>query len=354
MITEITLPEIGEGIESGDVINVLVSVGDAIEADQPVVEVETDKAVVDIPSPAKGKITEVLVKAGDTIRTGEAIAKIETEGETAPAPEKKPEKKEPPKKKEAPPVKRDAAPASPSIRRLARELGVDIGAVTGSGPRDRITQADVKAYVKKVMTSGPAAAPAAEPALPDFSRWGEIERKPLSRVRKLTARSMTQAWTTVPHVTQFDEADITELEEFRKKHAGAAEAAGGKLSVTAILLKILSQALKRFPQFNASLDTARGEIVFKKHFHIGIAVDTERGLLVPVLRDVDKKSLLFLAVELTEIAEKARTGKIHPDFLQGGTFTISNQGGIGGTNFTPIVYWPQAAILGVSRAAYRP
>ena len=384
MIKEITIPEIGENVESGDVVDILVKKGEKVTTDQGIIELETDKAVVEIPSPEDGTIVEILVKVGDEVKIGEVIARLDTEGKAAVAAEKEtalptePVKEKPPEKKieikpgsktgvpaqpvaektasSEPVTEHVIAPAAPSVRRLARELGADINLVPGSGPGGRISAEDVKKYVKGVVTGAgvrPSAKPAAAP-LPDFSRWGEIERQPLSRVRRITAQNTAYAWNTVPHVTQFDKADITELEKFRKKYGEEIKKRGGKLTVTALLLKILGEALKQFPRFNTSLDMDGGQIIFKKYYHIGIAVDTERGLLVPVIRDVDKKNIEQLAVELADISERTRNKKVTPDELEGGTFTISNQGGIGGTDFTPIVYWPQAAIIGVSRSSVQP
>jgi len=254
-------------------------------------------------------------------------------------------------------IRDDVAPAAPSVRRLARELGADIREVRGSGPEGRISMDDVKAHVKQAMQQGPggSGAPVAgQPKLPDFSKWGEIKRESMNKVREITARSMATAWTTVPHVTQFDKADITQLEEFRKKYAKKVEKAGGKLTVTAILLKVLAQALEKFPRFNATIDIEKNEIIFKNYIHIAMAVDTDRGLLVPVLRDVNKKSITELAREVVDLADRTRKKKIKPEELEGGSFTVSNQGSIGGTDFTPIVYWPQVAILGVSRSSVEP
>jgi pyruvate dehydrogenase E2 component (dihydrolipoamide acetyltransferase) len=244
------------------------------------------------------------------------------------------------------------------VRRLARELGVDIRQVSGTDKGGKISADDVKRYTKGVVTGATAAAgapagPAARP-LPDFSKWGEIERQPMTKVRRLMADSMAAAWTTVPHVTQYDKADITDLEGARKRHGKRAEDAGGKLTMTAILLKACAGALKTFPDFNASVDVAAGEIIYKKFVNIGVAVETDRGLLVPVIRSVDCKNIIELSVELTEIADRARNKKITPDQMEGGNFTISNLGGIGGTYFSPIVYAPEVAILGVSRADMRP
>jgi len=399
MSVEIRLPEISENVDSGDVVKVLVGVGDTVEVDQPLVELETEKAVFEVPSTVAGTIAEIKVKAGDTVKVGDIIVTVDESSasgkvvggrdeadvtvgggerkperteEKAPArPEasQKPEateklgkKREPEKDKEAPPAPKkpapeEPAPASPTVRRLAREIGVDIHEVPGTGPGGRITSDDVHKFAKTIITGAtPAAAagPAAAVTLPDFSRWGEVERVPMSKVREVTARNMAQAWNTVPHVTQHDLADITDLEQARKRYGKKAEAAGGKLTMTAILLKACAAALKAFPDFNASIDVAKGEIVRKKYVNIGVAVDTDRGLLVPVVRDVDRKNIIELSVELAELAEKARSKKIPPDRLEGGNFTISNLGGIGGTSFTPIVYHPEVAILGVSRASLRP
>jgi pyruvate dehydrogenase E2 component (dihydrolipoamide acetyltransferase) len=244
--------------------------------------------------------------------------------------------------------------AAPSVRRLARELGVDIRRVPGSGAGGRISPDDVQAYVRNAIATGVAPASASGAPLPDLDRWGRVERKPMSNIRRKTAEHLSLAWTTIPHVTQHDKADITALEALRKQYSPQAEKAGGKLTITAIALKIIERALRKFPQFNSSIDTARNEIVYKKSIHIGVAVDTERGLLVPVIRDVDRKGILELSVELSKVSEKARAGKLSLEEMQGGGFTITNLGGIGGTSFTPIVNWPEVAILGISRGAYEP
>jgi pyruvate dehydrogenase E2 component (dihydrolipoamide acetyltransferase) len=250
------------------------------------------------------------------------------------------------------------APAAPSVRRAARELGVDLHDVRGTGQGGRISVEDVKAHVKKVMLGGgPKANVAAGPApvvLPDFSKWGAIERKPMRAVRRTTAERLSVAWSQIPHVTQFDVADVTVIEQLRQQFGKRAEAAGGKLTVTAIALKVVAAALKAFPQFSASVDMATSEVVYKQYVHVGIAVDTDRGLLVPVIRDVDKKNILQLSAELAQLSEKARTGKTTIEEMQGGCFTITNLGGIGGTHFTPIVNHPEVAILGLSRAKMEP
>lgn len=394
MIKEVTIPDIGENIEKGDVIEVLVKEGQMVEVDQPLIEFETDKAVVDIPSPVKGKIAKILVNKGDTIKVGQTIAHIETSaGETEQAAKKsepakliKEETKaakpvtqpltETAKATEKPtPIKREvvkkepilkdveiepvligsAAPASPTVRRLARELGADINKVSGSGPGGRISEDDVKAFVKRIVLQRggePSVSTGVRvPPLPDLSKWGEIRTEKLSRVRVLISESVSRSWNVVPHVTQFDKADITELEDFRKSFNKKNEKSGTKLTVTAVLMKVLVQGLKEFPSFNASIDPANEVMIFRNYIHIGIAVDTDRGLLVPVVRDIDKKSIRELALALDDVAKRARDKKIKSEEFEGGTFTISNQGGIGGVDFTPIVLWPQVAILGVSRAS---
>ncbi len=383
-LIEFRLPELGEGIESGQVIEVLVSPGDRVTLEQPLLEVETDKAAVEIPSPADGTIVDVLVSAGDTVEISQVLVKIdgETEGEETPeddappleekteeptateksAQERKPAKEE---KKPSPPraPRTDSvAPsgplkvaAAPSVRRLARELGVELGSVSGTGPRGRILEKDVKAHAKAIIrsaSSAQAAAPA-EPDLPDFSRWGETVTESFSTVRKLTAERLSQAWAA-PHVTQFDKADATRLEELRKLNKEKVAQAGGNLTVTAILVKALSRALSEFPKFNSSIHMGSRTIVYKKYVNIGVAVDTERGLLVPVIRDIDKKDVTQISVELTDISSRAREKRLSADRLQGGSFTITNLGGIGGTFFTPILNPPEVAILGVSRSSFEP
>ena len=373
------LPELGESIESGDVIQVLVAVGDRIAAEQSVVELETDKAVVEVPSPVGGSVTAIHVAPGDKAAVGQLIVTLETDGAAAthdaqPATElplkSEPEPAAPPAVIEtvvaapatAPPPMapetRSGAPAAPSVRRLAREIGVDVQEVAGSGPGGRVSAEDVKRYARSRPSGKPGAtlaatAPAAVP-LPDFSRWGEIERRPMSTVRRLTADQMARTWASVPQVTQYDQADITEIENLRQQYAPKAVAAGGRLTITAIALKVVAAALKRFPQFNASVDMATHEVVYKQYYHVGVAVDTDRGLLVPVIRDVDSKNIIALAVELTQLAERARTRKTGLEEMQGGTFTVTNLGGIGGTGFSPILNAPEVAILGMARSRMEP
>ena len=377
MPSEFKLPDLGENIEGGDVVAVLVNVGDTIQVDHPVVELETDKAIIEVPSAIAGTIAEIHVKEGDHAAVGQTLITVE-EGEEsaaeeavtepaattpAPAPEAMESAPSPPKPavveasapapEPAPPGdSQKPIPAAPSVRRLAREIGIDIAQVAGSGPGGRLSAEDVKAHSRQLNQARPAAGgvSVAQQALPDFSRWGAAERQAMSRVRQITAERLTYAWTTIPHVTQFDQADTTDLDRLRQQFAEVAEKAGGKLTPTAILLKVLAAALKVFPQFNASIDMASHEIIYKKYYNIGIAVDTPRGLLVPVVRDVDQKNIVELSVELSEMAQKTRERKVKPEEMQGGCITISNVGIIGGTGFTPIVNPPEVAILGVARS----
>lgn len=398
MIKEIKLPEIAENIDTATVLNIHVSEGDKIEKDQDIAEMESDKATFDLPADFGGTVREIKIKEGDEVEVGQVVMTIETEEEAeqkkedkkedqkeedekeeAEAEEKKEEAEAEEKKKsdketeeekaekkehdkeetepeeEAEKKKRKEVPAAPSVRRLARELGVDIHRVEGTGPYDRITSDDVKSYAKDIVKkSGESAALVDDYELPDFSKYGDTERKPLDSIRKRTAKNMTASWQSIPHVFQFDKADVTDLEAFRKKYGKAVEKEGARLTVTAIILKIMARALEIFPKFNASLDMKNAEVVYKKFYNIGVAVDTERGLLVPVIRNVDRKSIFTLSLELQEMAEKARNKKIMPDELQGANIAVSNLGGIGGTNFTPIIYRPSVAILGVSRTSTEP
>ncbi len=394
METELKLPELGEKIESGKVISVLVEVGDTIDIDQPVLEVETDKALIEVPSTVKGKITAIHMKAGEDASIGQLILTVEGENGAAASAEKpaavepeaqeepsetpaaaepdEPEasaKKPAPAEKESPeapaatetpaaPSSRVPVPATPNTRRLAREIGVDINQVVGSGSDGRITEEDVKRHSRAATARRESAAPvfsaSGSAALPDFSKWGPIERVEMEGIRRATSEGLSRAWATIPHVTQCEKADITEVEKFRKTFGKKAEAAGGKLTVTAILLKIAAAALKAFPKFSASIDPGSNQVIYKNYAHIGVAVDTEHGLLVPVIRDADKKNLIELSVELGEVAERARQRKLTLEEMQGGCITITNLGGFGGTYFTPIVNWPEVAIIGVSRARTEP
>lgn len=383
-IINFKLPELGENIESAEIVKVLVSAGDKIEADQILLEIETDKATVEVPSEISGVVKEVKVKAGDTAKVGDTVLVIETgdiskpdksvkdlkesapepvvsKADTKPAPPKQSAVKEEKKTSTAPKPKFPAkiAPAAPSVRRFAREIGVDINEVSGSGSHGRISIDDVKRHSKSInekIRSGGGGIPLGirKEALPDFTKWGNVRRESMSNIRKATADHLSYAWASIPHVTQFDKADITDLEKLRKQFGKKAEAQGSKLTVTAILMKVVAAALKAFPQFNSSIDMDSKEIIYKDYFNIGIAVDTEKGLIVPVVRNVDKKNILDLASDLTEISVKARDKKVTIEDMQGACFTISNLGGIGGTAFTPIVNSPEVAILGVSRGSYEP
>jgi pyruvate dehydrogenase E2 component (dihydrolipoamide acetyltransferase) len=393
------LPELGEGIETGDVIQLLVAVGETIVKDQPVMELETDKAVIEVPSPVGGVVQTIHVQAGDKAAVGQRILTVETaaaaptaarpapitvraeptvearearpptrllapvdqdgSAEAAPAASplaRPPEDDEPAAAGPAQSPGHDpgpAAPAAPSVRRLAREIGVDIHDVAGSGPGGRIRTEDVKDYARQHLADrgGNRKLPLMSGALPDFAQWGLVERQAMSGIRRKTAEHMAMAWATIPHVTQFGRADITELEQLRQRYAPRAEAAGGRLTITAMVLKVVVAALKRFPQFNASIDIEHEEVVYKQYYHIGVAVDTDRGLLVPVIRDVDRKGIVEIAVELAHMAERARNRKTTLEELQGGTFTVTNLGGIGGTAFTPIINAPEVAILGLARSS---
>ncbi len=382
-IIEFKMPELGENIESAQVIKLYVKKGDKIEKDQVILEIETDKATVEVPSEISGIVKEVKIKEGDNVKVGSTVLLLETKEQTVEtakkeiikegfpkteenkseiktdmeiSEERKTVIRDVPNKKEFPKI---IAPASPSVRRFAREIGIDINQVNGTGPGGRISVEDIKRFAKTInekIRTGDGGIPIGikREKLPDFSKWGNIRKEAMSNVRKKTAEHLSYAWTTIPHVTQFDKADITELEKMRKQFAKKAEAAGGKLTVTAILLKIVSSALKVFPQFNTSIDMDTKEIIYKDYFNIGIAVDTEQGLIVPVVKEADKKNILQLAKELTDISVKARNKKVTIEDMQGGCFTISNLGGIGGTAFTPIVNSPEVAILGVSRGSYEP
>ena len=410
MPVEFKIPELGENVDKGDVVRVLVAPGDVVKADQSVLELETDKATIEVPTSVAGRIAEVKVKPGDKVKVGQVVLVIDgaasagtpgpasasaeatagkeasaPKGSEAPAAKAAPVeapkdvpagKPEPAKSKPAPvvditsarpapaPARVDApaaalavepagsVPAAPSVRRYARELGVDIASVPGTGPGGRIGQDDVKDHVKTMLTGG--AAPGMAPVeLPDFSKWGEVDVRPMSNIRRKTAEHLTTAWRA-PHVTQHDKADVTALEDFRKTYGPRVEKGGGKLTVTAITIKIVASAIARFPQFASSVDMARNAIVFKKYCHIGVAVDTPNGLLVPVIRDADRKTLTQIASELATLSQKARDKKLGLDEMSGSVFSITNLGGIGGTAFTPILNQPEVAILGMSRTAIEP
>jgi pyruvate dehydrogenase E2 component (dihydrolipoyllysine-residue acetyltransferase) len=380
--TEVKLPELGENVAGGDLLKVLVKTGDRINKEQALLEIETDKAAIEVPSPIAGLVKQVHVQPGQKIKVGQLIFTVEESGDASaaqphasaptPAPAAQPTPTQqaapaaaplpsiPPASTEAPFIPSTTGrsladvPASPSVRRLAREIGVDITEVHGSGDNGRITMDDVKAHSRRRhMESRTAPAGVAPAPLPDFSKWGAVEHKPMTGIRRKTAEHMQHAWM-IPHVTNNDKADITELEQLRKQYSESVAKAGGKLTMTAIALKIVGSALKKFPQFASSIDLAKEEIVYKQYIHVGVAVDTERGLLVPVIRDVDQKNIVELAVELSQIGAKTRDRKLKPEDMEGGVFTITNLGGIGGTSFTPIINSPEVAILGMMRANWEP
>ncbi|MDX1689259.1 MAG: dihydrolipoamide acetyltransferase family protein [Candidatus Promineifilaceae bacterium] len=387
------LPDLGEGIHEAEIREVLVSVGDEVEEGETILVVETDKAAVDVPSPFTGSVQEIAVEPGDLVNVGDRLlvfgnGEPEEEAEQAPeeeavqapaeqVPEEEavqtPEEKVPDEEREGP------VPASPATRRLARELNVELGEVPGSGPGGRVTSEDVRTYAEEGAPEAPAREaeeeevaeapeaevpeaeaeapkvemPAAEtPSLPDFSRWGEVERQPLRSVRRTIARRMAQSWSQVPHVNHEDVADVTELERLRREYKEEIEA--DSLSLTVFVMKAAVSALKAHPRFNASLDVEADEIIVKHYYHLGMAVDTERGLIVPVIRDVDRKSISELSTELQEVVQRVRADEASLQEMQGGTFTITNVGLIGGRHFAPIINFPQVAILGMARAAWRP
>lgn len=372
-VQDIALPAVGENITTGTVIKVSVAVGDSVKKDQDLLELETDKASLPVPSPVSGVVKEILIKEGQEVKIGAVVMRIDA-GASTPSETSKIEPAKPteaPKKSTAAPVAaakptpaastpvpapvapspaaRNVA-AAPSVRRLARELGVDLAQVPGSGPGGRISKEDVKEFTKRLVQSGGGGTTPVSRALPDFSKYGNIRREKMNNIRRKTAEHMSYCWNTIPHVTQFGKADITELEKLRKRYSTNEL----KLTVTPFLMKVIASAVKTFPKFNSSLDMTAQEIIYKDYIHIGVAVDTERGLLVPVIRNVDEKTIFQIADELNAVAERARAGKITLDDLQGSSMTVTNLGGIGGTAFTPIVNWPEVAILGVSRGANEP
>ena len=371
---DVKLPKLGEGADSGVVVNLFVKEGDTVAKDQAILELENEKAVASIPSTGAGIVIKIHVKPGDRIGIGQRILTLDGGGQPAAAPAPVEEKTAQAPRQSVPVEAEDenneeqistgAPMAAPSVRRLARELGIDLRKIRGSEAGGRIGLADVRNYIQRLVTA--AAKPKAAGAPPagverpaktesiDFSKWGPVSRKPLSPLRQVIARRMGESWNAVPRVTQFDEADFTRLNELRKKHAAEYEKKGARLTLTPLVLKAVAATLKKHPLFNSSLDEAANELVLKEYCHIGIAVDTEQGLIVPVIRDVDKKSIFDLAKELELVAAKARDRKISAEELKGGTFTISNQGAIGGAHFTPIINLPEVAILGLGRSAMKP
>lgn len=420
MSTEFRLPDLGEGIHEAEVLAISIREGDLVKEDQPIFEVETDKAVVEIPSPFAGKVQKIHVKSGQIVTVGSVMVTFETAAVPAVA---EPRKGESTKSPVTAPVTAQGVPAgapapnlvqpsqgngraanlaadclrpvpaTPATRRLARDLGIDLHLIKGSGPGGRVLKEDVRSFAAgslestmsvnplalsstgghdagKISSSslatkyGESGGPAAEPfgqlsmnadtELPDFSKYGPIQRVALRSIRRKTALNMARSWAHVPHVTHCDEADVTQLDAFRSKYEKEMRNRGGRLTLTIFALKAVASALKKYPQFNASLDERSGELIFKEYYNIGVAVATERGLLVPVIRNVDKRSITELAQELNEISEKTRQGKIELERLQGGTFTLTNIGAIGGTSMSPMVNYPECAILGMARAQQKP
>lgn len=416
MSFEFKLPDVGEGIHEAEVLAIKVKVGDTVKEYQPIFDVETDKAVVEITSPTAGVVEKILVKVGEMAKVGNTMITFNTSGQAAPAAAA--EKVAEPAAKAAAPAARAAeavaggngrsaaavaeapalraegpVPAAPATRRLAREMGVDLRLVKGSGPAGRVVKEDIRAFAEgvpsSVRTASSAAAsvppthrhsPAArsgstggresggeadaslsrEPLtlspfeMPDFTKFGPVDRVPLRSLRRRIAINMTQSWTHVPHVAHFDQIDITDLEKYRQKHEASVAQKGGKLTLTVLTLKAIVSALKKFPQFNSSLDEKTSEIIYKRYYNIGVAVATERGLIVPVIKDVDKKSIVDLSVELADLATKTRDGKVELDKLQGGTFTITNIGAIGGTGMMPMVNYPEVGIFGMAKSKLQP
>lgn len=390
---QVVVPDIGD-FDKVNVIDVLVSEGDVVNKEDALITLESDKASMDVPSPYSGRVKKIIVKAGDQVSEGSRILVLdvpekpvrtngerdpregrETQQPAEPAPSPQPVSPAPVRPvagaaETAPSAPRERIPAqmsiderafsvahaSPSVRRFARELGADLGQIQGSGPKGRILKEDVQRFVKARLEQTRAGLGSVFPAMPavDFSRFGEITTEPLTRIQKHSATHLHRSWVSIPHVTQFDEADITALEAFRKEHRPALEREGVRLTLLPFLMKACAAALVKFPRFNAALDPEGNQLIIKKYVHIGIAVDTPDGLLVPVVRDVDRKGICTLARELAELSTKAREHRLSPQELQGACFSISNLGGIGGTAFTPIINAPEVAILGVSRSAYKP
>ncbi len=367
------LPDLGEGIHEGEVLAVPVEVGQEVKEGEIILEVETDKAAVEIPSPFNGRVQEIFVKPGDVVNVGDVMMTF-SNGQDVQAVDEEKTAEKPAAAPQAvavaaqvPLARKDGpVPASPSTRRLARELGVDLHSVTPSGAAGLVTADDVRGFAAdgKTVEAAPAAAPAAVvavqpgdisvPPLPDFSKWGEVERVPFRSIRRATARQMSLAWSQIPHLHCQDVVDITRLEAFRQKHKADIEAVGGKLTITVFALKAVATALKTYPNFNATLDTNNNEIIIKHYYNVGVAVNTDNGLIVPVVKDVDRKSIKELALELTDQVQRTRERKAQVEEMQGGTFTITNAGAMGGGFFAPIINHPEVAILGMGQARMQP
>ena len=368
MIKDIILPDLGEGIEGAEVSEVAVIPGDTITAEDTILVLESDKASMEIPAEIKGTVTEVSVAVGDKVKTGQLLIKIETPDSTdavveEPALSEETEQAIKPSEEEKPPKTIPSAVientssidnvfASPGVRRLARELGINLQTIKGSGPKRRITKNDLNGYIKMQMAVSTGSIPEPQPVI-DFSQWGDVEVQKLTKIKRITGERLQQAWQLIPHVTQFDEADITNLDVLRKKVKKAGAEKGIKVTFLPFLMKALSVVLKEMPEFNSSLDHTNQNLVLKNYYHLGVAIDTPSGLTVPVVRDVDKKSVFEISDELMDLSSRARDKNLKPKELKGGTFTISSLGGIGGTGFSPIVNPPEVAIMGVSRSAWK-
>ena len=365
MLKEILLPDLGEGIDSADVSEILINPGDSVSIDDIILVLESDKASMEIPAEDAGVVKEVFVNAGDEVKTGAPLISIEvSSGSTE---ESKPEPKEEEPKKEdketkietkAPEIKSenissDKTFASPGVRRLARELDIDLTTVNATGPKGRITKDDLHGFIKQKMAQGGSVGAVSLPKI-DFSQWGRIDEQPLTKIQKITGDRLQQAWQTIPHVTQFDEADISVLNKKRIELKKEGEKKNIKVTFLPFIIKAVIKSLKEFPRFNSSLDHLGENLVLKNYYNIGIAVDTPTGLVVPVIKNADNKSILGLSEELMDLSERARAGKLKPDEFKGGCFTISSLGGIGGTNFTPIINPPEVAIMGVSKSIWKP
>ncbi len=374
---DVRLPRLGEGADSGTIAGIFVKEGDQVKKEQPILELESEKAVATIPSPAAGTITKIHVKDGDEIRVGALLVSLSEEAGQEESPKSSqaapdvaggqgaappavpaPTPKEPLEQFEELPVPAGPVAAAPSVRKTARELGIDLSKIRGSERGGRIVMADLKRYIQGLQRQAGSASPVALPVAAaeriDYSKWGTVNAKKITTLRRTISTRMVSSWTTIPHITQFDEADITGIMNLRKKYASRYEKRGARLTLTAFALKAIVPVLKKHPIFNSSFDEGAGEIVFKEYIHVGIAVDTEQGLIVPVLRDVDRKSLFDLATGLDDLAERTRQRKVPLEEMQGGSFTISNQGGIGSGHFTPIVNKPEVAILGMGRSVVKP
>ena len=367
MIKKIHLPDLGEGIESAEVSEVVVGPGDTVTAEDTILVLESDKASMEIPAEVNGTVTDVSVSSGDEVKTGQLLIKIEISDSTETVKEEpvlSEEEKQivkPPEEKTQDvtlyPITKDTTStdnvfASPGVRRLARELGINLQIIKGTGPKKRITKDDLNGYIKLQMAISAGPIPATQPVI-DFSQWGDVEAKKLTKIKQTAGDRLQQAWQLIPHVTQFDAADITDLDALRKEMKKTGAEKGIKVTFLPFMMKALSIILKEMPEFNSSLSHTKQNLILKNYYHLGVAVDTPSGLTVPVVRDVDKKSVFELSAELMDMSARARNKKLKPDELKGGTFTISSLGGIGGTGFSPIVNPPEVAIMGISRSAWK-